>query len=197
MAKRRGGRVRQGCAAGRVRGVCAGDAQGPSRPPQRPNPARFLPLPAAATRSNHLVDKVSSPCRSVDSEKICAYRARDRPRGLLSHTLFSHRSAHRPTPGRRQRPVRRSWLVGCDDDAPSHDAERDAHEARLRPTPARTTARVGRFGLFLDCWWRSSAWPPAAATPTCREMSSVKKVRTEGTVLTPNSDSLIEVNSLS
>ena len=64
---------------------------------------------------------------------------------------------------KQQLPVRGSWLVGCDGDAPSHEANIEAQEPRLRLSPAKAAAPVGPLAALWGCCMPSSL---AAATPT-------------------------------
>ena len=85
----------------------------------------------------------------------------------------------------QQRPVSRESVlqselarVGCDDGAPSPDAQRDAQEARFRPSPAKAAVWAGPF----DALWggqRASGYREmhhAAAAPATRESRPAKSL---------------------
>ena len=61
--------------------------------------------------------------------------------------------------------------MGCDDGAPSPDAQRDAQEARFRPSPAKAAVWAGPFDALWGGQRASGRWPlrHAAAAPTRQE----------------------------
>ena len=63
----------------------------------------------------------------------------------LQHDLLQQARLSGSNLCKQQRPVSRSWLAGCDDGAPSPDAQRDAQEARFRPSPAKAAVWAGPF----------------------------------------------------
>ena len=91
---------------------------------------------------------------------------------------------------KQQLPVRGSWLVGCDGDAPSHEANIGAQEPRLRLSPAKAAAPVGPLAALWGCCMPSSL---AAATPTRLFLSSVKQPLILPTALHPNIASALHV----
>ena len=67
---------------------------------------------------------------------------------------------------KQQRPVSRSWLAGCDDGAPSPDAQKDAHEPRLSPSPARAAVWARPIGaLWVGRRRRVQRWRQPARLP--------------------------------
>ena len=86
---------------------------------------------------------------------------------------------------KQQRPVSRSWLAGCDDGAPSPDAQKQAQQAMLCPSPAKAAVWAGPF----DAPWggqrasgRCAMQPPL---PRAKSLSCVKKFPVWPTVLPP------------
>ena len=77
--------------------------------------------------------------------------------------------------------------MGCDDGAPSPDAQRDAQEARFRPSPAKAAVWAGPFHAL---WGGQRASGRCAMQPPLPRATSlscvlVKKIPVLPTVLYP------------
>ena len=98
-----------------------------------------------------------------------------RRRSCLQHDLVLQAGPSTRDLCKQQRQVSWSWLVGCDDGAPSLDAQNHAQQAGLCPSPAKAAVWAGPF----DAPWggqrasgRCAMQPPL---PRAKSLSCVKK----------------------
>ena len=130
-------RGKTGC--GVSRRVARGCWEGPSSPPD----PQTCPVPALPPFSQPHRPPWARVFETCGWGKLCAACLHP-PRG----SCFQHDLLQQVRPSTRdlckhERPVSRSWLVSCDDGAPSPDAQKQAQQARFHPSP-RKSGGVGR-----------------------------------------------------
>ena len=174
-------------ARGKTRGgvsrrVARGCWEGPSSPPD----PQTCPVPALPPFSQPHRPPWARVFEAGRRANLCASRPHLPRRSSLQHDQLQNSIQSRSNLYEKQRQVSRSWLAGCDDGAPSPDAQRDAQQARFHPSPAKAAAWVGPF----DALWggqratgRCAMQPPLPRAPS---LSCVKNFPVWPTVLPPN-----------
>ena len=99
-----------------------------------------------------------------------------RRRSCLQHDLVLQAGPSTRDLCKQQRQVSWSWLVGCDDGAPSLDAHKDAQQAGLCPSPARAAAWAGPFDAL---WGGQRASRRCAMQPQLSRAKSLSSVKTK------------------
>ena len=128
-------------ACGVSHGVARGCWEGPSSPPD----PQTCPVPALPPFRQPNRPPWAGVFEARRRANLCASRPHLPRRSSLQHDQLQQEIRLRRDLYEKQRPVSRSWLAGCDDGAPSPDAQRHAQEARLCPSPAKAVVRAGPF----------------------------------------------------
>ena len=120
-------------ACGVSHGVARGCWEGPSSPPD-PQTCPVPALPPFRQPNRPPWAGVFEARRRADLHAAALNPARG---ACLQHDLLQQASLSGSNLCKQQRPVSRSWLAGCDDGAPSPDAQRHAQQAGFHPSPAK------------------------------------------------------------